>query len=290
MSGQREWLVEPSQVDGEFDDGSSTSSIDSNDSLQNLIKFQSHRNSTGLEKAVSVDYPLPSNAKRPGALRLSTLLEEDDIVPLFDGAGWAGTRVWAAAIWGIKYLIDEYGDQNLSLCELGCGLGVPGMIWHQLGYDAVLTDQESIMTQMVENVKSNFPDSWAEEGDGKEDIGAGKIFAKPLSWSREGLHTLLESSGFSEGYDIVLNCDCVYEPLYGKSWVLLADVIDECLKINPKCIIVTSVERRTADGIDDFVERMRKSDHVGKVEKILEDEGRDLELYITTSTQSIHKT
>ena len=72
--------------------------------------------------------------------------------------------------------------------------------------------------------------------------------------------------------------------------MLLADVIDECLKINPKCIIVTSVERRTADGIDDFVEKMRKSDHVGKVEKILQDEGRDLELYITTSTQSIHKT
>ncbi len=300
MSDGREWLVDPppsngSEGNGEDDEGS-CSSVDSNDTLQNFIQFKSHRNNTGLEEAISVTYPLPESAVSPGTLLLSTLLEEDDIVPLFDGAGWAGTRVWAAAIWGIKYLIEEYGElinkegKNMSMCELGCGLGVPGMVWHQMGQDAILTDQESIMHQMVENVKSNFGSTFAEdphcrqEGDiGEEDDKqpVGKIFAKPLSWSREGFHTLLRSTGYSAGYDIVLNCDCVYEPLYGKSWELLVEVIDECLKVNPKCIVVTSVERRTADGIDQFVQRMRESEHVGQVERIMRDDDKDLELYIT---------
>jgi len=93
---------------------------------------------------------------------------------------------------------------------------------------------------------------------------------------------LLGSTKFSDGFDIVLNCDCVYEPLYGKSWELLVEVIDECLKLNPKCLVVTSVERRASDGIDDFVERMRSCEFVGKVERVMEDKGRKLELYITT--------
>lgn len=277
MSTGKEWL-HPHNNDA---DDSSVSSVDSNDSLQNFIQFTSHRNNTGLEEAISITYPLPDSAVQPGSLRLSTLLKENDLVPLFDGAGWAGTRVWAAAIWGIKYLIDEYGDKDLSLCELGCGLGVPGMVWHQLGKDAVLTDQESIMAQMVDNARSNFSESFLDTVDEDDSGKLGKIYAKPLSWSREGFHKLLESTGFHQGFDIVLNCDCVYEPLYGKSWELLVEVIDECLKVNPKCLVVTSVERRNGDGIDLFKQRMKDSKYVGSVEKIMEDKDRDLELYVT---------
>lgn len=199
----------------------------------------------------------------------------------FDGAGWAGTRVWAAAIWGIKYLVEEYGDKEMNLCELGCGLGVPGMVWHQLGRDVVLTDQESIMAQMIKNAQSNFSKSFLDNVDEKDTGTLGKLYAKPLSWSREGFHSLMEATGFHNGFDIVLNCDCVFEPLYGKSWELLVEVIDESLRVNPKCINVTSVERRNGDGIDQFVERMKQCQHVGSVEKIMEDKERDLQLYIT---------
>jgi hypothetical protein len=280
----KEWLHgEPNQED---DDDCSSSSEDSNDTLQKFIQFTSHRNSTGLEEAISVTYPLPDTAAQPGILRLSTLLEEEDMVPLFDGAGWAGTRVWAAAIWGTKYLIENYSDKNLNLCELGCGLGVPGMVWHQMGNDVVLTDQESIMAQMVDNARSIFGESFVDVIDGEElstesSSKLGKIYAQPLSWSRDGFHKLIQSTGFHGGFDIVLNCDCVYEPLYGKSWELLVEVIDECLKVNPKCIVVTSVERRNGDGIDLFKARMEESEYVVSVDKIMEDKERDLELYIT---------
>ena len=282
MSEGKEWLHAHNNNDD--DDDSSQGSVDSNDTLQNFVQFTSHRNKTHLEEAISITYPLPDSAAQPKSLRLSTLLGEEDLVPLFDGAGWAGTRVWAAAIWGTKYLIDQYGDdQKMSLCELGWGLGVPGMVWHQLGNDVVLTDQERIMAQMVQNARSNFTESFLDTVDESErDTGTlGKIYAKPLSWSREGFHTLLESTGFHQGFDIVLNCDCVYEPLYGKSWELLVEVIDECLKVNPKCLVVTSVERRNADGINLFVERMKESVHVGSVEMVMENKDRDLELYVT---------
>lgn len=38
-----------------------------------------------------------------------------------------------------------------------------------------------------------------------------QIIARPLSWSRESIRTLLQET--SSDFDVVLNCDCVYEPL-----------------------------------------------------------------------------
>jgi len=350
------------------DDDDGEYSIDTDDSLQDFIDFCSHRNSTGLEESISFTYPQPSfSSSSPSSpssssppstkttppttvsttnnddintkirqpsrkLTLSTLLEEDDLAPLFDGAGWAGTRVWSAAIWGIQYIMDHYYDNDddnrkmMNLCELGCGLGVPGLIWHQFGGDVVLCDQESIMSQLTTNVRSNFPDTCRisspdhrNEDDEDEDGGGGgttdgnnappkkndttsttintqllpptpppnnsassTIQAHPLTWSRPSLHTLLTNTGYAKtGFDIVLNCDCVYEPLYGRSWEALVEVIDECLKVNPRCLVITSVERRDGDGIDEFVERMEEGESVGCVEKVKAHDGKSLELYVT---------
>lgn len=293
----------------------SLGSVDSNDTLHRFIQFQSHRNeSTHLEESISFCYP--PKEKR---ITLSTLLQEDDLAPLFDGAGWAGTRLWAAAIWGTKYLIDHGSKRsksddnnaensgsdehnyianitNKSLCELGCGLGFPGMIWHTFGGNTVLTEQDSIMSQLKTNIKSNFPESAAVINDDGEiqNLSQGNlennnknhqqpsIIAHPLNWSRNGFQQLLQSSGYTNGFDYVLNCDCVYEPLYGKSWELLVEVIDECLKVNPNCVVITSVERRNQDGIDTFVERMEQCEHAEEVKKVLDDPSRNLELYVTT--------
>lgn len=125
------------------------------------------------------------------------------------------------------------------------------------------------------------------------------IDAQPLNWSREGYRKLVQSikattatdtlptskddTIIPTGFDILLNCDCIFEPLYGKSWELLVEVIDECLKLNPKCIVLTSVERRSGDGVDLFVNKLRDAYYctfVSSVELISVDEGRNLELYL----------
>jgi predicted nicotinamide N-methyase len=299
------------------DDWSDTKSIDS---CEAYIQFESIRDpSTQLEKAVSFSWPgvyqhgdcdVASNEQqKDGVLRkiiISTLLEEDDLAPLFGGCQWAGTRLWGAAVRAIQFLagnleIDgsnndsvanlkprssgDNKDNNTTLLELGCGLGVPGMIFHLLGSNVVLTDQEDILTQLEKNVRENFPSTSISNESSSSDATAAQhyIRAMPLSWSRTGVHSLLEQLQLSTaGFDIVLNCDCVFEPLYGKSWHLLNETIDELLRVNQKCVVVSSMERRgPADGIDLFIKEMKEMEYVGSVEKVYYDEKRNIEIYVT---------
>ena len=65
------------------------------------------------------------------------------------------------------------------------------------------------------------------------------------------------------------------------SWHLLNETIDELLKVNPETLIISSMERRQADGIDLFLEEMSSMQHVGSVEKVWSEEGRKIEIYIT---------
>jgi len=299
------------------DDGSDYSDTDSIDSCEEYINFKSIR-VDGLEEAISFSwsgiYEEASNndvgddieknegemeKKQLRKLVVSTLLEEDDLAPLFDGSRWAGTRLWAAAVRAVQYIngrfpgtfdrliqtTEEKDGKAISLLELGCGLGVPGMIFHLLGCNVVLTDQIEILSQLEKNVLDNFPNATEEKKD--EIKQSTTIMAKPLSWSRTDVNSLLDDLGKSDsGFDIVVNCDCVYEPLYGKSWHLLNETIDELLKVNPQTLVVSSMERRAADGIDLFIEEMKNMEHVGSVEKVWSDDERRIEIYITRGIDS----
>ena len=306
-------------VDCDGDDASDYSETDSIDSCEEYIHFQSIRNSeTQLEEAISFSWPGiyddekvdgtddnriyddekvdgtdDNTEKKLRKIAISTLLEEDDLAPLFDGSRWAGTRLWAAAVRAVQFLSGHLpGTKNMlgsdapttddkkvvSILELGCGLGVPGMIFHLLGCNVVLTDQIEILSQLEKNVLDNFPNT----SDCNKEKEQPTIHAMDLSWSRSDANSLLEKLGRSDtGFDIVLNCDCVYEPLYGDSWHLLNETIDELLKVNPKCLVVSSMERRQADGIDQFLEEMRSMGNVGSVEKVWSEEKRKIEIYIT---------
>jgi hypothetical protein len=243
-------------------------------------------------------------------ITISTLLEEEDLAPLFAGCQWAGTRLWGAAVRAIQFLTGHLdlcncnnccakklellrmsssgSDKNITLLELGCGLGIPGMIFHMLGSNVVLTDQEEIMTQLEKNVLDNFPSTAISNESVNHPSSTittaqNYIRAMPLSWSRSGVHSLLDQLQLTmTGFDIVLNCDCVFEPLYGKSWHLLNETIDELLRVNPKCVIVSSMERRgPADGIDLFIKEMKEMEFVGSVERVYCDEKRQIEIYLT---------
>jgi len=299
-------------MNGSNDDESDYSDTDSIDSCEEYINFKSIR-VDGLEEAISFSWPgiyeeasndvgddIEKNEgemekKQLRKLVVSTLLEEDDLAPLFDGSRWAGTRLWAAAVRAVQYINGRFpGTENrliqtkendgkaISLLELGCGLGVPGMIFHLLGCNVVLTDQIEILSQLEKNVLDNFPNAAEEKDETKQ-----SITAKPLSWSRTDVNSLLDDLGKSDtGFDIVVNCDCVYEPLYGKSWHLLNETIDELLKVNPQTLVVSSMERRAADGIDLFIEEMKNMEHVGSVEKVYTDDKRRIEIYITRGIAS----
>jgi predicted nicotinamide N-methyase len=251
---------------------------DENDEYLQLVNFQSIRTPSGLETGITVQWPGLSQ------LNLSTLLEQDDLAPLFAGAQWAGTRVWHAAICMVKYLFEHRQDQqqqlftsNSTLLELGCGLGVPGMICHQLwNCRTYLTDQPSIMSQLQRNLKHNFPET-----------NVTSIHARALTWSRTALQELIQQEELltknnnKQGFDVVINCDCVYEPLYGDSWKALADVLDEVLRMSPHCLVYTSVERRNADAVDKFLQRLegQSCHHVSRVKLLWTDPKFKIEIY-----------
>lgn len=237
-----------------------------------------------VETGVVITWP---GTSRP--LTLSTKLEEDNIAPLFNGTQWAGTRVWKAAVLALEYLWEHHrGDGNASMLELGCGLGVPGMVWHLLHDEqtkVVLTDQPSLLKQLDDNVKDNFPESC--NGGDDSNVKNNIIQAKPLSWSKEGMDALLEECG---DFDICLNCDCVYEPLYGRdSWEALADILGVMAKKSPNTLLVTSVERRTADGLEDFIHRLEATGNVEPMRQVLrnsDDKHHIIEIYITRGKTS----
>lgn len=281
------------QVDNHGEDLEDDSSVDS---CLDLIEFKSiYNRKQGLETGISCSF---QGSRR---LHVSTLLEEGDIAPLFSGAEWAGTRVWHAAVRAIEFMyLQEYicmyedddkkvinplykclvshKNEDVSVLELGCGLGVPGMIASLMGAKVILSDQESLLQQMEKNIETNFRDDERES----------KIIqAMTLDWSRSNVNELLRDSGMINGFDVVLNCDCVFEPLYGESWRLLVEVIDELLQVNKNCLILSSVERRNGDGIEKFLDSMMGSESVSSVQLVQKDKQNNIEIYLTLGNSSI---
>ena len=199
--------------------------------------------------------------------------------PLFSGKEWAGTRVWRAALYSITHVIEsqlfqkvkqmktERGEggvekeqpegvvceQGLTFLELGAGLGVPGLVFGRLAGcrskdKYVITDHPSIVSQIKANVASNF------RVDGNDSCC---VYARGLDWSVDGVSEVIQSIPelpVKGGFDVILSTDCVYVPLYGDSYMKLAEVILECLRRNENAVSVNVVERRRLDGVAEFVD------------------------------------
>eukprot|EP00937_MAST-01D_sp_MAST-1D-sp2_P002600 g2600.t1 len=91
-------------------------------------------------------------------LELSFLMEEEEIAPMFDGAAWAGTLVWDAALAMIDYVERELGQAVLRdrrVLELGCGSGLPGMCCRLMGARVLLTEQPELVRLLRQNIDAN---------------------------------------------------------------------------------------------------------------------------------------
>lgn len=177
-------------------------------------------------------------------IRLDQRLAEEDLGALFDGSSWAGTRVWEAAVILTDEAIDRYGhvfSRGGRVIELGCGLGMPGMACAALGANVVLTEVEEVLEILERNVAANFG------GD-----GPGSCKAAALRWEPVAAQVLAEDAGGA--FDLVLCCDCVFEPLYGESWKALAECLD-VLCAGPETTALISLTRRNHSGIDLFLAR-----------------------------------
>ena len=174
----------------------------------------------------------------------------------------------------LQYLLDEQGPlhkegyvvakkkkKSFSCLELGCGLGVPGMILHATFPQSrvVLTDCASLLPQLQNNLQQNFDED-------------GLLTAATLDWDEPAdLQQLLHRSQL-EYFDVVLNCDCIYEPLYGTSWKALLSVQVTLLQRKSTALVLTSLERRKFDGAEKYLAALREHPVVTKVELVHTDE------------------
>jgi len=140
--------------------------------------------------------------------------------------------------------------------ELGCGLGVPGMVAAVLGARLVaLTEQSNLVSLLDRNIKANFL---------SDSTNNPRIVARELDWCAEQAIALRNELLDGEPFDIVLSCDCVYIPLYGDSWRALVDAI--IAVAGPKSLVLVAVERRYVqggtDGVDLFLNAMTSANFI----------------------------
>uniref|UniRef100_K3WC98 Uncharacterized protein n=1 Tax=Globisporangium ultimum (strain ATCC 200006 / CBS 805.95 / DAOM BR144) TaxID=431595 RepID=K3WC98_GLOUD len=195
-------------------------------------------------------------------LELSLVLKEDELAPLFSGAAWAGTLLWDAAIYLTKHFLVKYKnemsvpDNTLRIIELGAGIGVPGMAARIAGArDVIITEQDELLELMHRNLADNADVLRISSEYNVVEHGA--IVARPLSWGIDETRAYFAENS-NEPIDIVLSCDCIYEPLYGTSWKPLAQTMELLCQENNNCIVIMGVERRNADGIGKFLEFVTK--------------------------------
>lgn len=208
------------------------------------LEISTERENAGLDLSIEVATlcrVLPAGR----TIRLDQRLAEEDIAPLFDGSAWAGTRVWEAAVILTDEAIDRYGhvfSGGGRVIELGCGLGLPGMACAALGANVVLTEVEEVLEILERNVAANFGGA----------RGPGSCKAAALRWEPVAAQALAEDAGGA--FDLVLCCDCVFEPLYGESWKALVQCL-EVLCAGPETTALISLTQRNHSGIDRFLAR-----------------------------------
>nr|P0CV14.1 RecName: Full=Secreted RxLR effector protein 48; Flags: Precursor [Plasmopara viticola] len=131
--------------------------------------------------------------------------------------------------------------------------GVPGMAARVAGaHHVVLTEQDELLRLLRVNLAAN-----AEVLTHEIEEEKGGIVARPLSWGIEHTKEYLARYG-DEKIDVILSCDCIYEPLYGTSWKGLAQTMELLCLANPKSVVLLAVERRNEDGIDKFLAFVEK--------------------------------
>ena len=129
-----------------------------------------------------------------------------------------GLTLWRAAEHLCQYLIRRReGLRNRRVCELGCGLGLCGILAHRLASmgnadsaqknetEVYLTDGDTdALAQLRANVRQNA--SPADNGGNN----AGTIRCNQLIWGRENTVNFLERHCSNRQFDILLASDVVY--------------------------------------------------------------------------------
>lgn len=231
------------------------------------------------EKNKVVRPPKGAKYKLPQACKALSFIHDFDDPPLREGIVDAGTthvkvlpacgygfpiqrRVserqlgdWGAALVLVDALMDHHRADFVkggTVLELGCGLGVPGLVCASMGANVILTDRNDkedrhhkLLDLLQWNVTCNFMGPPIRP----PGIGTGRAGLVDLTWSEQAARDLVEEYGY---FDFVISSDCVYQPAYGNSWEDLAACFDVLCGPGTRCYV--SFQRRPHDNVEGFLD------------------------------------
>jgi len=161
-------------------------------------------------------------------------------------------HVWPSAIVMCCYMQQLLlHEESETVCELGCGCALPGILCAKLGYRAILTDHPlpdeaawklKMMSQCSLNqVRPSFDVLEQSSSESEEDIGDRAVIL-PLTWGQFDMNLIRLSK---ERIRYVIGSDCFYDPvLFEPLIVTVAYLLKEQAKRNNECEFISTYHER----------------------------------------------
>lgn len=139
---------------------------------------------------------------------------------------WPSSRALA------RWLVRHQPEAGTRVIELGCGLGLPSLVLHQIGIDVVATDYEpqALAFTAANAVHNNLP----------------PLKTALLDW-RSAAEYQRESGGAR--FDLALIADAFYEPHNVRA---LVDALAELVRPGGECIIADPGRRYLPDALQEL--------------------------------------
>lgn len=166
---------------------------------------------------------------------------EERSSPLWKDGSWTGTLIWDSAVHVTEMLLASGAWRELlkgkSVVELGCGLGLPGIVCSLLGAAPVLLTDRGVVAAL------------AEEGCRANPELLSNVHGLTLEWEEAAVQQLVKQHLDGQPPGVIIACDCIFAPMFGDTFLLL-----EVLRslAGPETLVIVGLERRPKDGAEAF--------------------------------------
>ena len=119
-------------------------------------------------------------------------------------------------------------NTDSTVLELGTGIsGIVPCVLAPKVKAFIATDQPNLLKTLRENVEANAtPVNHKQQASRRRPSNASSnVTIMPLDWEEDDIRSALTTNGLSDGVDVVLACDCIY------NYALIEPFVDACAEI-----------------------------------------------------------
>ena len=170
---------------------------------------------------------------------------EEELTPLFSGSIWSAI-VWKDSVNVMCEYLESHREEfrNKTIIELGCGLGVPGLVAGITcqAKQVYLTDRAQDLQVLSQSLTQNLP------------LRSLKFECLAFDWKDYG-----DDSFGKIQAEVVLAVECISADVYGKESLFhLLQAIKTVAKKETPILLFICSRRRKSDGLDFVLEKIEK--------------------------------